>query len=145
MKVMGGSRGFTLLEMMIVIVIIGILAAIAMPRFDGYLQKTRRTDARAALLEIASMQERLFFERSQYSGALGDAWSNMDGTAFVSNEGFYVLTLALGADGDAGTFTATATARGAQSGDDDCATLTIDDTGLKAATARGDGNVSVCW
>lgn len=135
------QSGFSLIELMIVIVVLGVLLALAIPNYNGYLERTRRTDARGALLEIASAQERIYFERNQYTAAIADVWSYQVDGASVSNEGHYVLSVAL-TDDDPNRFTATATAQGKQAGDDDCDTFTIDETGLKAAT--GD-DPSGCW
>jgi type IV pilus assembly protein PilE len=137
------SRGFTLVELMVVVVILGFLLGIAMPNYSNYMQKTRRTDARNALLEIAAAQERHFFEHNQYTGTIADVWSHQDGSDFVSGEGYYTLTVAL--KSGTGTFKATATARGKQAGDVDCKTLSIDETRLKTATAGTGGDASVCW
>lgn len=134
-------RGFSLIELMVVIGILGLLLAIAIPNYNGYLERTRRTDARGALLEIAAAQERIFFERNQYTNVIADVWSYQEGGAAVSNEGNYALTVVL-TDDDPNRFTATATAQGKQAGDADCATFSIDETGLKAAT--GD-DPSGCW
>jgi type IV pilus assembly protein PilE len=135
------QSGFSLIELMIVIVILGVLMAIAIPNYNGYLERTRRTDARGALLEIASAQERIYFERNQYTSAIADVWNYQEDGAYVSNEGHYVLSVVL-TDDDTNRFTATATAQNKQAGDDDCATFSIDETGLKAAT--GD-DPSGCW
>jgi type IV pilus assembly protein PilE len=135
------QSGFSLIELMIVIVILGVLMAIAIPNYNGYLERTRRTDARGALLEVASAQERIYFERNQYTSALADVWNYQEDGAYVSNEGHYVLSVVL-TDDDTNRFTATATAQNKQTGDEDCATFSIDETGLKAAT--GD-DPSGCW
>ena len=138
------QSGFSLIELMIVIVILGVLMAIAIPNYNGYLERTRRTDARGALLEIASAQERIYFERNQYTSAIADVWNYQEAGASVSNEGHYTLTVELGGadNDDPNRFTATATARNKQTGDADCATFSLDETGLKAAT--GD-DPSGCW
>lgn len=138
------ESGFTLIELLVVIMLIGILMGFALPNYAGYLEKTRRSDARVALLEMASVQERVYFERNQYSGTVGDVWTYTDGADSVSAEGHYVLTVAL-TGGDTNRFTATATARGKQSGDEDCVTMTIDETGLRNATAAAGGDKTVCW
>ena len=135
------QSGFSLIELMIVIVVLGLLLGIAIPNYNGYLERTRRSDARGALLEIAAAQERIYFERNQYTSAIADVWSYQEDGASVSNEGYYALSVVL-TDDDTNRFTATATAQGKQSGDDDCDTFTIDETGLKAAT--GD-DADGCW
>lgn len=138
------QQGFSLIELLVVVILAGVLLAIAIPTYGDYMERSRRSDARAALLEIASVQERIFFERNQYSGAIADVWTftNGDGDA-VSSEEFYLLTVVVANAG--AEFTATATAQGPQAGDDDCQTLTIDETGLRDATANAGGDPTVCW
>jgi type IV pilus assembly protein PilE len=131
--------GFSLIELMVVVIVLGLLLAIAIPNYTGYLERSRRSDARGALLEIASAQERFFFENNGYADDIDDVWTYQEGGVAVSNEGFYVLTITQTAATD---FTATATAQGRQSGDEDCATFSIEETGLKTAT--GDAAAS-CW
>jgi type IV pilus assembly protein PilE len=133
--------GFSLIELLVAIVVLGLLLSIAVPNYSAYVERSRRSDARAALLEIASAQERIYFERNQYSAAIADVWAHQEGGSYVSSEGYYTLTVVL-TDKDPNRFTATATARGRQSGDEDCASFAIDDTGLKSAT--GDA-ADTCW
>jgi type IV pilus assembly protein PilE len=131
--------GFSLIELMVVVIVLGLLLAIAIPNYTGYLERSRRSDARAALLEIASAQERFFFENNGYADDIDDVWNHQEGGVAVSNEGFYALTIAQTGATD---FTATATAQGRQAGDEDCTSFSIDETGLK--TAAGDASDS-CW
>jgi type IV pilus assembly protein PilE len=133
--------GFSLIELMIVVGILGLLLAIALPNYGGYLERTRRTDARGALLEIAAAEERHYFENNRYTNAIAEVWTYQEGGAYVSNDGHYALSVVL-TGGDNNRFTATATAQGKQAGDADCATFTIDETGLKEAT--GD-DPTACW
>ena len=141
MRYRSEQGGFSLLELLVVIVVLGLLLSIAIPNYSAYVERSRRSDARSALLEIASAQERIYFERNQYTGTVTDVWSHqVDGNS-VSSEGFYTITVAL-TDDDPNRFTATATARGKQAGDEDCTSFSIDDTGLKSAI--GDAAAD-CW
>ncbi|MDH5594147.1 MAG: type IV pilin protein [Gammaproteobacteria bacterium] len=139
-------NGFTLIELMIVVVIIGILAAIAFPSYRDSVRKTNRSDAKVALTRAAQMQERRFTEQGSYSNSIADVGGN------TSPEGWYTMSLT-DVSGTAGCtttnssgttlylcYTVTATATGGQADDATCATLSLDHTGAKTSTGGGD-----CW
>lgn len=136
------QRGFTLIELMIVIVVLSILVGIAYPTYLEQVRKSRRSDAKVALTQAAAAQERWFTENNSYTNNI----ANIGGA--TSPEGYYTLTVSIpGAAGcTSGTnffcFQVTATPTGAQAGDDDCQTLSIDHTGNKTATGN---NASECW
>jgi type IV pilus assembly protein PilE len=138
------SRGVTLIELMVVVFIIGVLAAIAMPSYRQYTLRTHRTEAKSALMQLAANQERFYLQNNQYSldpAALGF-------TASQSENGVYDLAIAT-VNGVTLDYVATATpnpAGGAnginQSPDAQCATFTIDAQGRRTATPDGRGD---CW
>lgn len=86
------ERGFTLTELMITVVVIGILAAIAIPSYLGYVQRTRRTDAVTALQSIALYEEKYMAENGQYSDNL-DTLKNKVGYSAGSETDYYTLTV----------------------------------------------------
>lgn len=112
--------GFTLIELMITVAIIGIIASIAYPSYIEQVRKTRRTNAQSDLVEMASFMERFYTENFTYVGAaLPFTESPKQG-----NPKYYDLTVAT----TALTYTLTATAKGTQTADS-CGDLTLTNTG----------------
>lgn len=149
-------RGFSLIELMIVIVVVAILAAIAIPSYQDYIRKSRRADAKDAVTRIAAAQEKYFFTHNSYTVDLADLGYG-SGTV-ESSEGWYRLSFnadaaADSADGTCGTdpneypcFTITATAINAQASDTKCASFSITQSGKKTAkNSGGTDNTDLCW
>ena len=129
-KYMGG---ITLIELMIVIVILSILVAIAYPNYREFAARAKRTEARAALLEIAAAQERFYLQNSRFGdmGELGydDPW--------ITDSESYAVTITAN---DASDFTAQADY---EFGDDEelkCNLFTINGAGVKGSDPDTD-----CW
>jgi len=130
----GRNLGFTLIEVMIVVVIIGIIASIAYPSYRNNMLAAHRTNAKADLIELAQWMERKYLQQNyDYTGGgtptLPQTQSPESGTAM------YNLTLSAVAKN---SFTLVATPVGGQ-GDDRCGTLTLEHTGEKKAAE------SDCW
>ncbi len=133
------KRGFTLIELVIVVAILAILAAIAVPAYQNYLMRSRRADGQEMLQRIASAQERFYTNRNQYTAALTTA-AGLNLPTATSEGGHYTITVALGAGNQ--TYTLTATPTGVQASDY-CANLTVNNVGAKGysgTTSNGD-----CW
>lgn len=72
---MKGKKGFTIIEIMIVVVVIGILAAIAIPQFAGYRQRTQDTAAKSALHQLAKAQEDYYTQHETYTAGRGNLYA----------------------------------------------------------------------
>lgn len=139
-KIQQNLFGFTLLELLIVIVILGLLATIAIPQYKQQVVKARRGDAKVALLDLAGRMERYYAENQTFIGATIGTGGTVS-TTNTSPNGYY--TLSVGTPG-ATTFTLTATPTGAQLTDDTlCGALGLNQLGTKTET--GSGTVAQCW
>ena len=137
------QNGFSLIELMIAVAIIGILAAIAYPNYLNHITKTRRTDGQTALFDLASRLERFYSENHTYAGATVAGLMGRN----QSQENWYTLSITVQT---ASGFTLQARPNNAQGRDDTrCQTLTLNNLGVKGIVAGPAGNptanVDDCW
>jgi type IV pilus assembly protein PilE len=123
--------GFTLIELMIVVVIISILAAIAYPAYQQHVREGKRADAHAALLRIATIQEKFFSNNNAY--AVSTTTLGYAAHPAISNDGNWAVTV--GGVGPA-AFTLTAAPAGGHV-DGACPNITLNSAGLRGPAA--------CW
>jgi len=142
-------RGFTLVELMITIVVVSILASIAVPAYTRQIRKSRRTEARTALLELASREERYLAVNNAYSNDPTALGYSAFGVAVGS--GYYTLsppTVGAGSATSAPTFSLTASpvAGKGQDLDTDCKSFTVDSTGKQTSlNSSSSDSTSICW
>lgn len=135
----GMAGGFTLIELMIAVVIVGILAAIAYPSYERQVQSTRRADGKAVLLDTAQRLERCFTRFNSYAAADCETADALGDGGIESPESWYVVT---DTNAGASTFTLVATPQGAQAADTRCGNLTLTHTGVRGAS---EGTAAECW
>ena len=128
------QTGVTLVELMIVVVIVGILAAVAVPSYRQYVMRVKRTDAKVALTGAAQQMERCFTRGNTYVGC---------NTGYPKNTEDNTYTIAFAPAPTATTFTATATPINGQATDTACATFTLNQEGKQGVT--GSKTPAQCW
>lgn len=145
---MNRCRGFTLIELMIVVAIVAILAAVAMPAYQGSVQKSRRSDAITALSGLQLAEEKWRASNPSYTNVLPNTAGtgnppNGLGVSGTSSGGYY--TIAVTANSATG-YTLTATAIGAQASDTSCPSMTLVQTGGNTTYFDQSGmTTSTCW
>jgi type IV pilus assembly protein PilE len=136
-------RGFTLIELMIGLVILGILTAIAYPAYMGTVQRANRTDALEALTTAANRLELFYTDNDTYTVNVEALGLNLEDEIAVSENGHYRITVAAGDEGIVDSYVVTAAARhgDVQAGDDGCTELTLDWLGRRTPPPE----TSNCW
>jgi type IV pilus assembly protein PilE len=147
--------GFTLIELMITVAIVGILASIAYPSYQDSVMKSRRADVKGVLLGLANAMERRFTETNSYcdAGGAGGANSCGAGTNDTGTPSIYTIppetakfyTVTIISPTTASSYTLSAARTGAQA-NDKCGTLTLTHTGVKDVTNAATGvSAAECW
>jgi type IV pilus assembly protein PilE len=140
------AKGFSLIELMIVVAIIAILASLAYYNYSRYAFRARRADGREMLLRIAAAEERFFTNINAYTNNVTDPPPAGLGLSDASAGGHYTITVVWGASGDAATFVAAAApVVGDVQANDDCGTLTYDNVGNKGWTGSHPPTNGNCW
>lgn len=154
------QAGFTLVELMVTVIVATILVAIAIPSYTSQIRKSRRTEAKSALLDLASRQERFYSTNSAYTNdAKNLGYSSSAVTLFQYSVGsnYYNVSVCVAsavppavptacaaaqADGSGTTYLLVAVPQGPQAADTLCGSFTLDNTGIQGNTGT---QTSGCW
>lgn len=127
------SGGFTLIELMITVAILGVVAAVALPSYRNHIVKAARVQAQSELLELASMQEKIYLNSTAYTANVATAYTGtaaggLGRTSGTTNDGKYTLSLVVGTGAQTFLLTATPVAGQTQAADGN---LSISEKGQK--------------
>jgi type IV pilus assembly protein PilE len=137
------QRGVTLLELMAVVSILAILASIALPTYRRYLIRSQRTEAKIALLQLQTAQEKFYMQNNSFTDNISDGSPDGLGLAVTTESGKYTIAVDLADDGQTYDATATPAVGGGQADDADCQNFTINQRGTKGVS--GPAGVQTCW
>ena len=127
------ARGFTLIELMISVAIMGLLAMVAYPSYSDYVVRSNRAEASRELVRLASLQEQVFVDSRAYTEDMKNLGSTATASYKTQSGNYLISSKVIG-----NTFTLTANAQGTQKAKDTaCVAMTITDTGKKLP--------NICW
>jgi len=130
--------GFSLIELLVTIAIIGILSAIAIPSYTAYIQRANRSDARTQLLEAATFLQRSFGQNNQYPNALPGPYQQSPASGAAK------YTIALTNPGGPTTYLLTATPTGSMT-NDECGNFTLRQDGVRDVVNTSGRTATDCW
>ena len=128
--------GITLIELMIVVIIIGIMAVVAYPNYRDFAARAKRNEAKAALLQIATNQERFYLQNNKYTCEMTDLGFPADAN-YITNSGSYKVSVT---SCNANNFEAQAVYNNADAEADKCGSFEIDGRNVKTSAPLAD-----CW
>lgn len=133
------SRGFTLIELMLAVAVVGILTAIALPAYRSYVLRGNRTDAIRTLSFYQQALERCYSQNFSYLGC-----AQIPAMPVASAQGYYNITMMPAAT--ATTYTLVATATGTQASDTQCTTMQVSNTGQQQSFDNASNDTTAtCW
>lgn len=130
------TRGFTLVELMVTVAVIAIIASIAYPSYQEQIRKTRRSEAKAALMDAVAKAERHYTQFGNYGGTIA--------LPATTENGYYAIALTAATTASPQTFSVTAT-RAGQQASDKCGNFTIDQTQAKSVAGGSLAGAACGW
>ncbi len=143
------AAGFTLVELMIVVIIVGILTMVAVPTYLAQMRESRRTEARNYLVELASREERYYATQNGYTSTASNLGYAGFGSGNPVGSGYYYITVTVpdpNITAPSYLLTATPVAGKGQDEDTYCQSFTVESNGKRTAlnSASADDS-SYCW
>ncbi len=146
---MGKNRGFSLIELLIVMVVLSIILGLAVPGYRQFMMRANRADATTALLRLQAAQERFYIQNGTYASNAQMAAAPPAGLGITGTErNYYNLGIQPAAGGLVVGYTATATvnAAEAQKDDTDCWVFATSESGQHTAVTNGGSDMTdKCW
>jgi type IV pilus assembly protein PilE len=147
------AGGFTLIELMVVVLIVTILTIIAVPSYRNQTLKSRRTEIKSILLDLAAREERFMATNGVYSSSITDLGFSVAWGSPVGSKYYTIATPTVaGAQASSATvaaipatFLIQATVYGDQANDRQCKTFSIDQSGAQTSTNSTDAPSTGCW
>jgi type IV pilus assembly protein PilE len=137
-------RGVSLMELLVVIAVLGTLAAIAVPSYRRYLIRSQRSEAKIALMQVQTAQEKFYLQNNTYTNSITGGPGVGLGMGTVSETGKYDIAITtFAADGQSYVATASPRSGGGQTDDVICANFTINERGTRGIS--GTGAAETCW
>jgi len=131
------NKGFTLIEVLITIAIVGILTSIAYPSYTQYVIQSNRAEPQRELLELANLMEQHFIDHRTYTNDL--SLLGRSASSYTTESGNYTMSATIAGGGNTYSINATVVSGSSQASDSECLSMSVDETGKKTAT-----NAS-CW
>ena len=140
---MRGKHGMTLLEILIVLLVAGIIVALALPAYRQQMVRVNRSEAITSLYEIAAAEERFFLRHGRYTDHIAAAPPRGLGMSGHIGSRHYAMSVSAASDGQTFIASATPTRAGGQDGDGECLAFSLDHRGRRAVS--GSRETTFCW
>lgn len=143
------QRGITLLELMVVVGVIGILAAIGYPAYMDQVRRSNRAEGKTALQNAAALEEKFFSNNNTYTTSPQALGLGSSATSYTTEKGYYTLSVvaATATCPIASCYVLQVVPAGGQSGDTKCTKMTVSNTGAKSGTGSqcDCATAATCW
>lgn len=136
-------RGVTMIEMLVVLVVVGVLAAIALPAYRQHMVRVNRTEATTLLHEIAAAEERYYLQQGRYTASINAGSPAGLGLGSPMLARHYAFDVALAADAQSFIANATPIRGRGQDSDEDCLAFSLDHRGRRGVS--GSRDTAHCW